>query len=204
MTATTPKIEFNEELHEYRVAGVRKPSVTTIIAAAGLIDDSHFTEESRERGKAVHAASHYLDEGDLDLSTVLGEHRPYLDAWVKFRNQTEFEPDRIEHRVYHSIYGYCGTLDRTGRFGDRSTAILDIKTGLEAAWHAIQIGAYSYALEQEGVKANSFRKMTVMLRRDGTFKVKEYPASEYRDNWNTFLSCLNLWNFRAEKMGGRR
>ena len=48
-------LTFDAEKHEYRLDGVRLPSVTQIIADAGLYGNtSYFTDYSRDRGSFVH------------------------------------------------------------------------------------------------------------------------------------------------------
>ena len=44
--------------------------VTEVIRLAGLIDTAWLMDEARDRGSAVHMAAHYLDENDLEWSSV--------------------------------------------------------------------------------------------------------------------------------------
>lgn len=194
MTAESPVIEFDEVAHRYVVGGVERPSVTQVIYQAGLIDDRWWSEEARNRGKAVHIACHYLDEGDLDIESVDEAHRLYVRAWERFKADARFTPKLIEHRIFHPTYGYCGTLDRTGTIEGGATILLDIKTGLAERWHGIQLAGYANSFDKPG----RFRRLTVLLRRDGTYKVHEYSATEYRDHWNTFRACLAISNFKQE------
>ena len=63
--ACTHPIQFDEAAHVYTVAGVERPSVTQILKDAGLIDTTWYTDEARQRGRAVHLAAQFLDEDDL-------------------------------------------------------------------------------------------------------------------------------------------
>ena len=62
----TPGLTFVPTKHRYLLDGRVVPGVTSILKAAGYVDDTYFTEYARDRGSAAHAATHYYDEGDLD------------------------------------------------------------------------------------------------------------------------------------------
>ena len=193
-----PVIVFDEGAHVYKVNDRVVPSVTQIIYAAGLVDDTWFTDEARNRGRIVHTASHYLDENDLVLDSLDEKYRPYLSAWERFKREARFTPDLIEHRIYHKVWGYCGTLDRTGTFDGGTKCILDLKTsgsksGTPEKWWPLQLSAYISALDIPDPGA--YRRMNVSLHKDGTFRVHEYPNGQYRDAWNMFLACLSIWNY---------
>ncbi len=192
-------IEFDAERHVYTVEGRITPSVTQVISAAGLIDSKWFTEESRIRGSYVHRATELLDANDLFMGDIPPEYMGYISAWMRFKREADFTPELREHRVYHPKWHFCGTLDRTGFFGLRAAnnrALLDIKTGVPAPWHPLQVCAYTKALTLD--EPDDYRKMTVLLRKDGTFKVNEYQAGLFRDYWNTFLGCMTVCSFRME------
>jgi hypothetical protein len=78
-------LRFDAEQHRYFL-GIRDldaqfqpvvgemelPSVTTVLKETNMIDMRHIPQDvldlAAARGTAVHAALHYLDEGDLDLT----------------------------------------------------------------------------------------------------------------------------------------
>jgi len=191
------EIVFNSERHEYMVDGILRPSVTEIIRAAGLMGDTEwFTEASRLRGQAVHMACEFLDVDDLDWDTVAPQHVGYVQAWERFKEETMFQPELIEHRVFNEALGYCGTLDRTGKIG-QAKILLDIKTGAPERWHGVQLAAYVACLE----KPLSFRRMTVHLRADGTYSITEYSPAQALELWNVFQSAVNIFNFKGGMNG---
>jgi hypothetical protein len=119
--ACTHPIQFDEAAHLYTVAGVERPSVTQILKDAGLIDTTWYTDEARERGRAVHFATQFLDEDDLDWDTVLPQYRGYVAAWERFKAESHFIISRdsdgkllIEYLLFQPVSGYCGMLDRVG------------------------------------------------------------------------------------------
>jgi len=181
-------IAFNAERHEYTVDGRAFDSVTQILSGAGLIETEWRSEAAMARGRAVHVATHYLDEDDLDPQWM--ETSPfagYVRAWERFKSETQFTPELIEHRVFNAKLGYCGTLDRTGSFaGNPVRALADIKTGPPETWHRIQTAAYAACFE----KPAAFRRMTIHLQRDGNYFIKEYHPKDFAETMNVFHAAL--------------
>ena len=87
---------FDPITHTFRINGVPVPSVTQALKAADIIDDRFYTDEARERGIAVHAACHYLDEECLDWETVAPEIVPYVEAYQRFKDESGSVPALIE------------------------------------------------------------------------------------------------------------
>jgi hypothetical protein len=50
----------------------------------------------------------------------------YLDAYVKFRRETSFEPKEIELPLYHPKYFYAGTIDRIGKLNGSQDLICSL------------------------------------------------------------------------------
>ncbi len=99
MTANGDSLEalaFDALTHTYRLHGEIVPSVTQVLERAGLIDFSKIPgairQHALDRGSAVHAAIHFLNEGDLDpaFHTDFPEYAPYVAAWVKFLDESGF------------------------------------------------------------------------------------------------------------------
>jgi hypothetical protein len=118
------------------------PHVTDILARAGLIDASWFTIAGRDAGKAVHACTQLLDEGDLNWTTVDPVVVPRVRSYQRFLEEMNPEILAIEEPVYNEAFRYQGTLDRRLRIDGRE-AILDIKSPFKAPWQAIQVAAYA-------------------------------------------------------------
>jgi hypothetical protein len=192
-------ITFDPAKHEYSVDGAVRRSVTQIISDAGLIDDAWFTETSRLRGQAVHVACHYFDERDLESGWMeTSPHAGYVLAWEKFKAESGFVPDLIEQRMYNPVLGYCGTLDRTGKIGQASI-LLDIKTSATRQdWHAVQLAGYAGFFPKPLV----FRRFTVHLRSDWTYKVEEQHSSTYMDSWQDFLAAMRISEIKHGRKRG--
>lgn len=196
-----PVVGFDAERHEYQVDGVIRPSVTQILKGAGFIQDDWYSDAARNRGSAVHAACHYLDENDLAMDTLAPEYAGYVEAWELFKNQADVEIELRESRVYHPLYGYAGTLDRTLRLRKHPRRwVVDIKTGQEEDWHALQTAAYAGTFENGGALC----RMAVYLRKDGTFTTREFMPSDFRVDFMDFLAAVRVDSRKVKANGSRR
>lgn len=153
-------------------------SVTEVIQAFGIIRESNDSEWYMERGSAIHLATEYYDMGTLDESDLDPQLVGYLEAWKKYRADTGYNPKYIEKPLLHSIFGYCGKLDRDG---------LDIKSGAPAKWHILQAAAYNELEIDSKLKLDSGFH-TVYLQENGSYKVKLYTALELFAAKKDFLS----------------
>ena len=201
LPARTESVCLDEAAHLYTVAGVERPSVTQILKDAGLIDTTWYTEEARERGKAVHLATQFLDEDDLDWNTVVPNYRGYVQAWERFKTESRFQIGHdasgkllIEYRLFHSVSGYCGTLDRLGTIGT-AEYLIDIKTGDAEQWHGYQIAAYSQCLPNP----HSRKRMTVHLRASGSYSTREHALTAFSSDWQVFAAAAVVWHAKHRR-----
>ena len=187
-------IELDQSTHTYFVDGIESISVTQVLKLAGLVDDRWFTEFGRWRGSAVHLATKYFDEGDIDRRTLDPAVKPFVADWKKFREDTGFTPTLIEQPLYDSLYNFCGTPDRRGYFmgGDpkESNEIIDIKCypgGHVPWWVRLQLAAYGRLIDPRRV----FRRYAVILTGDGPV-IEEYPSTNYVEDVDSFLACARV------------
>lgn len=136
---------FNPERHEYRLDGVRLPSVTEILHVAGMLPDYSFVEEFySERGKAVHAAIALDLRGELDEGTVDEEVRPYLDRARKALPLMDIHGVAgAEIETPRHCSGVAGTPDL--RFPAKR--IIDWKCGEVEPGHVLQVAGYRWLCE---------------------------------------------------------
>lgn len=189
------RFTFDPEAHEYRLDGRVLVSVTQVLERAGLVDAAWFTEESRRRGTAVHAATHYLDEGDLDIESVDPAIEGYVLAYERFKREARFRPDIIEVPAYQSRWLYAGTPDRIVLGGGEviPRCVLDLKTGAPEPWHALQLAAYAN-LQPEPFR---FARLSLYLRDDWSYRLHEWPRAEYLSDLTVFLGALNVANWKG-------
>lgn len=203
-TKPEPVLSFNETEHWYFVDAVRVPSVTQVLELSGLVDYSFIPPATRnmalKRGSMVHQATAWDDEGDLDESSLDPALVGYVEGWRKFRADTGFTPDQIEHRGFHPRYMYAGTKDRRGTFTGKSSKYdLDIKCGKAQPWVWLQLAAYQ-AMEPD---PRTKLPYCVELPGDGTWREYPRPADWSFDLYfNYFLNCLAV--SRLQVMCGAR
>lgn len=196
---TASALHFDEASHTYTLDGRRLESVTEVLEGAGLVDYSFIPGATRtmalERGSAVHMATAFDDEGDLDEAALDKSLLPYLEGWRKFRSDEGAVFEQIEHRGYHPQFLYAGTKDRRVRLPKRSGSAfdLDIKCGKAQPWVWIQIAAY------QGMDASPRCTLpfVVELPGDGTWREYPRPADWSFDRYfNFFLSCLTVYRLK--------
>jgi hypothetical protein len=193
-------LEFDEGSHTYFVDGEVKLSVTQILKEAGVVDTQWFTEFGRWRGSAVHKATQYWDEGDIDRRTLDPIVKPFVNDWKIFRDKTGFTPTMIEQTFYDPTYDYCGKPDRRGYFlggkPENSNELIDLKTypgGKCPWWTRLQLAAYGRLLDPSRI----FRRYAVVLTGDGP-NVEEYPVETYIEDQNDFFACIRVARLKLE------
>lgn len=181
-------LTFNADNHEYKLQGVRLPSVTQIIAGAGLYGDtSYFTEYSRDRGSFIHQVIEWHLSGELDESTIDPVLTPYFEAWKRFERESSYVPDSCETRLASATYRFAGTIDHIGHLNGYF-CIIDAKSGAPTPATGIQLAGYEMLLSARGA-----RRFALHLKDDGNYKLIEYKD---RNDRNVFLSALALWNWK--------
>ena len=152
------------------------PSVTAILQAVGLGPDltrvpPDILEATRDRGTQVHAgieALHYGYDYEIDP-----EYKPWLDAYLRFVEETQHVPIISEGYVRNDAWGYEGHPDRIGWLtlkgfvGHRT--VIDFKSGA-AEGVDLQLAGYAAAYNAMNPKAQIDRAGAVALRKDGTYR----------------------------------
>lgn len=164
------------------------PHVTTIIKQAGLIDTTWMKDRDRDKGSAVHAATHYHDEGELNRETLHPEVELRLVQYERFRRESGAQILSIEERIQNLTYRYCGTLDRRVLINGHE-GVLDLKGVTPQAWHALQVAAYA------GCFPGHMKRWCLYLS-DDRYKLIEHTDP---DDWGTFVAALTLSNWKARK-----
>lgn len=170
------------------------PRVTYILEATGVVDYSRIpnAEFYLSRGSDVHMIAADIDSELPDYWSD-GDLAGYAAAWVKFKQETGFKPELIEHPVYHEGRRYKGTLDRLGKFGaGRDRVLLDIKSGIVADWVKLQTAAYAACLE----KPETILRYGLQLKKDGNYKLSE-PFKDYRTDSQYFFCLVSTLHGRT-------
>ena len=201
-------LTLDEATHTYRLGDRVLPSVTQITATIAPLFGSPrgVLEAKADLGTAVHLATQFYDEGDLDRDSLPAVVLPYLDAYVRFRQETGFKPIAVEEKVFSELYGFAGTLDRVGEFtklkGGRraSRAIVDLK----ATYRILpasgpQTAGYQYAWNERRPSKKADRRFVLQLKADQTYRLEECADPT---DWSVFASALTILHWTARHGGG--
>lgn len=198
-------LEYEAATHTYILGGRLVPSVTQVLTDNGLRTDFaavslQTLETARQRGTAVHAATHYLDERDLDRTTLDPTIAPYVAAWEQFKAERGVDILALEHRVASATYQVAGQIDRIARVrGILGAGILDIKTGSSDGANYQTAG---YALLAGGLPW--FDRGYVAFRWAVSLHPGEsvpYRVHEYRDrtDFDVFRAAVLMTHTRAKR-----
>jgi hypothetical protein len=152
-------------------------------------------ENKRRIGKDVHKAIHIelTAPYGVDLRTIKADVLPYFQSWLRFRNECEFDPRLVEHKVTSDELGedlrYAGTLDEWG-YLQGSPALIDWKTSmlLNVDGVGAQTAAYLKALVRSGIGALSNKRFALKLGADGRYELERFRKLD--DDWQRFVKCL--------------
>jgi len=186
--------EFDEVNHLYTFQGRPVPSVSAVIRplaqdAYGSIDPD-ILRRAADFGTAVHACTELLDEDDLDMESVDVAWMPYVTAYRKWKEDvgSALKICAIEERL--ACVRYAGTLDRICEIYG-SPWVVDLKTTSVLHPHiGVQLAAYVALAEQTYGKP--LRRAALQLRRDGTYRFKEYKSVSDETVFNALLT-LHKW-----------
>ena len=146
---------LDTDTHTYTVEGEVWRSVTQVIRANlgdpyGYVKP-HVLEAGRNRGKRLHAMRHYLDEDDLDWSSVAEQDKPWIESYTMWKEATGFKPDKKlnERIVLLRDLRVAGTLDMGGILFGRPS-LIDTKSGqCDAKEVGAQTAGYCIGLGEE-------------------------------------------------------
>jgi hypothetical protein len=172
---------------QYLINGIRVPSVTETLSLAGLVDlggiNPAVLEAARQRGNAGHAWLHGMETGVLEGLTPDPIIRPYVEGYLRFRDDKKFEVTAVEQIVKDETYMYAGTLDRTGIM-DGEPWLLDLKLVAQVREEsALQTAGYGACLP------TPHKRGVLQLLPNGKYKLHPYTS---RNDLHDFLSALRV------------
>lgn len=202
---------FDPKTHIGTVDGVPWPSVTQLLKEFGIVDYSRVPDETLERkrliGIRVHAATVLLDTQDLDeedFQTRFPDCVGYLNAYRKFREIENFEPEHKERRYFSKKWRFHGAPDEAGlylgKLGDEPV-LIDYK----CTWKMYestgpQLAAYSMLLE-ECADIKIKKRLGLLLKPSGHYDIVPFKdPNDFQD----FQACLWLHWQRRNKYKTRK
>lgn len=187
------EILFEEEQHTYTYRGKRYDSVTQVIRLAGLGDDFSMVSEDRmeyaqRRGRMVHMACHYYDEGDLVMDSIAPEIKGYVEAYVKFREKRQLTPVAIEQKMINQQMGLAGTPDLIC-FMAGQRCVIDRKTSQHMSKSmGLQTAGYKILWNKNNPTKPIRERYGLRLEKNGNFRL--YPHEDYEDEL-AFIDSLD-------------
>lgn len=175
------RVSFSAESHTYRDVdtGEVLPNISFLLHRGGHVDDRWYTEESRARGREVHALTADYDLGTLADPKRLGPiYKAPVLAYVQAVGLIRPTWTHIEEALASDRYRFAGTPDRVGEvFG--AHAVLEIKNGARERWHGIQTALQAVlAGEEVGLPVEAIRRYVLYLRPTGKWALEEYPSRQ--------------------------
>jgi len=167
---------FDVETHQYvdLVSGEELPHITGMLWQTNWIDDRWYTEESCDRGQAVHKLTADFDLGALDPDMCVSPFRNYLLAHVKAMTTLRPEILSVEEPIAHGHYRFAGRPDRVERiYGLLS--VLEIKSGDPEKSHQIQTALQAILTSSRtNLPAEMWGRFALYVKKNGKFKVEQH------------------------------
>jgi hypothetical protein len=180
--------------------------VTQTLEDVGISDwsgvPSDILWDAQQRGTMVHRACHFINQRNLDPSTVDERIAGYVEAWKAFRRDHEFQVRLSEHLVYQRIQingrdaivesptdlEILGQLDVEGQMKKQGQVVADLKTGEETGSWRPQTAAYVRGLGR--TFQYTHKRLIVQLKRTGNYKLIWYPLRDFDADWEVFRLAL--------------
>lgn len=177
MLTTPVEFRFDAAAHEYYdlVTGELLPHITGILEETGWVDTTWFTDESSERGQAVHTLTADYDLGAIeDPVGVDSAFKGWLLAHVKAMSVLRPEILAVEQPLVHPVYRFGGRPDRDAiLYGTR--AVLELKSGAPHKAHPIQTALQAILVSHDAaLPPETIQRFCLYLKRTGKFRLDQH------------------------------
>lgn len=146
-------------------------------------------EEAQRRGRKVHLACQYYDEGILDINTVDDTIKGFVFAYIRFREDCKIKPIDIEKPLLCNRLKYAGTPDLVCWISGKR-AIIDRKTA-QTMSPSMGLQTAGYKILRESLFPKEFMAERYGLRLQSNEKYKLFPHDRTEDLL-AFRDCLEL------------
>jgi|SRR5215510_6292703 len=186
---------FDAAVHEYLnpETGEIYPHITGMLASTGWIDDGWYTEESSERGTAVHRLTADYDLGALDVVSCTSRFRNYLLGHIAAVKAVQVEMLAVEEPLVHSRYKFGGRPDRDALVV-RARSVWEIKSGVADRSHQIQTALQAILVADEAkLPERSILRFCCYVNAKGRFKVEEHKSmSDFVEAHRIIARCTGV------------
>lgn len=169
------------------------PSVTQILSK--FINTDWFTQESAERGQAVHECCQLYLMGGAHILELPDQWKGYFTSFQKWVDVAKPQVELSEKRLICENYKYCGQPDFIGRTVFRDgRGLIDYKTSiLFVKWHRLQIAGYRHLSMINGLETKW--GAVLRLRSNGAIAKMDYVPDNYLIDFNRFVMALSLYSY---------
>jgi len=189
--SSTQTFHFDAATHTYSDQVGEVPGITRLLTLAGEIDDEWYTEESSERGRAVHKLTAEYDLGVItneDLPHLVSAYKNYLLGHVEVMQIIQPNWVHVETAMFHRELRFGGTPDRGGTVYN-AASVWEIKSGLRTKAHPLQTAFQALLLAEEcRLPPQSIQRYCCYLQPNGRYKV------EGHGNQADFAKVLGILN----------
>ena len=156
-------------------------------------------EHARQRGTELHRANAFyagaVPGQELDWDALDPEVRDRMDQIDYWKARHGWVTEHAELRLFHSVYGFGGTIDEIGSRSDL-WHVLDFKPPIAPLAGAQLAG---YALLVRHVFKLEYVPGRISLHLDGEGEAREVPHTKHARDRDAFLAALAWFNYGREK-----
>ena len=151
---------------------VNYPGVSEILKDVGFSSSKiNWNPHKTQLGTDVHKYCEDLDRGLKP--DIPDEAKGYVRAYKKWLKEMNVKILEVELFINNDDFEYAGQLDRVA-IVNGVKSIVDLKTGVEAKLHGVQLNAYAFAYEQIHEDKTPLTRAGLYLRETGKYKYKTY------------------------------
>jgi hypothetical protein len=186
------EFRFVEEPHGYWIGKEELPSPSSVFQDLALVDRRWFTEESRARGRAVHAGIHYALRGRLDWSTLHPDLHGYVRSGLALVERLQPKILRYETPLHHPVLRFAGTFDLEWEL-DGWRWVVDWKSGKAPKVTRYQTSSYEMLARLQEPLFNRWKRAAVELQADGSLaQIVRYEDPSDTQGWLNLLGAYRI------------
>ena len=190
-----PEILELDDNHVYRLrpSGTIVPGVSEVINSVFPFNGGGLVvQRASDFGTAVHKAIELNIKGQLNWGTVDDSILPYIKQADMALSELDVITTRsqIECMLYSKKYMFAGRIDLVENY------VIDWKSGHKSPVHRVKTAAYRHLWNANNTKDKKKVSLTIYLNGED-----ERPEIVYEkpSDFNTFLSCLEIYNFKKKE-----
>lgn len=218
---------FVEETHTYHVPGHYVLATSDVLDLAGLVNHGSvpagILETARWRGTSLDECVVFFEEGKLDWESIPPEVMPYFKAYLRFRQEKDFEPMLVQRGIVYEHEGtgqmigttldlagpVCGDLfivdtKCTYPYSGSAKKQQDLKwrMQLQSQWEAMMQNDEFWA-DALPVHNKGIRKAILHLKKDATYDFLEFSGQDEALNWDACVRMAMLRLSNGWKRSGK-